>query len=590
MLIWSNYKYFYDEFVKKNIKEFLILLSYVILEGIIITLSVFSIIPIADFFLDPSLLNANFVTVYYVKILNFAGIEPSLFIFFAFFVLTNFLKSISSTLISYGIMKIRFKVIRRFSYNLLEKLLSVKWEFYLKNSSGKILNTYTQEIKKISGGLRDFCIQIASLLKLATYLIMPMFLNLKITLITIGLASLFAVPFLMLGKIAHELGKKDVEKSNKLYFGINEALQAAKLIITFVRKKIVMEENKKRYEELYNTQMKNQIFDIILTNLYPPFSILAVGLAIVLSVESAENMSTLAAILWSLLAALPNLSALVRGNAVIQNLIPSFKQFKEIEIGASTNIEKFGKIEFKGIKNQIEFKNVEFKHKENEKILENLNLKIKKNEVTALVGISGSGKSTIVDLLIGLHLVDKGKICLDENDIKDINIKSFREKISIISQETFLFNTTIYENLKWADPNASDQDIKEALELSNSNEFINKFEKGIYTQVGERGNNLSGGQKQRISIARGLLKKPSLLILDEPTSSLDSASEVLIKETLEKIAEKTTTLIIAHRISTILNANYVYLLSKGKIIQEGTLNDIKKEEGNFKKLFQNQIY
>ena len=129
MLIWSNYKYFYDEFVKKNIKEFLILLSYVILEGIIITLSVFSIIPIADFFLDPSLLNANFVTVYYVKILNFAGIEPSLFIFFAFFVLTNFLKSISSTLISYGIMKIRFKVIRRFSYNLLEKLLSVKWEF-----------------------------------------------------------------------------------------------------------------------------------------------------------------------------------------------------------------------------------------------------------------------------------------------------------------------------------------------------------------------------------------------------------------------------------------------------------------------------
>ncbi len=590
MLIWSNYKYFYDEFVKKNIKEFLILLSYVILEGIIITLSVFSIIPIADFFLDPSLLNANFVTVYYVKILNFAGIEPSLFIFFAFFVLTNFLKSISSTLISYGIMKIRFKVIRRFSYNLLEKLLSVKWEFYLKNSSGKILNTYTQEIKKISGGLRDFCIQIASLLKLATYLIMPMFLNLKITLITIGLASLFAVPFLMLGKIAHELGKKDVEKSNKLYFGINEALQAAKLIITFVRKKIVMEENKKRYEELYNTQMKNQIFDIILTNLYPPFSILAVGLAIVLSVESAENMSTLAAILWSLLAALPNLSALVRGNAVIQNLIPSFKQFKEIEIGASTNIEKFGKIEFKGIKNQIEFKNVEFKHKENEKILENLNLKIKKNEVTALVGISGSGKSTIVDLLIGLHLVDKGKICLDENDIKDINIKSFREKVSIISQETFLFNTTIYENLKWADPNASDQDIKEALELSNSNEFINKFEKGIYTQVGERGNNLSGGQKQRISIARGLLKKPSLLILDEPTSSLDSASEVLIKETLEKIAEKTTTLIIAHRISTILNANYVYLLSKGKIIQEGTLNDIKKEEGNFKKLFQNQIY
>ena len=587
--MWSNYRYFYNEFIKKNIRDFVILLTFVLLEGFVITLSVISVVPIADFFLDSSLTNANFVTIYYIKILNYLGIQPSLIIFFGFFILTNLLKSISSTLISYGVLRIRFKVIESFTYNLLDKLLSVQWKFYLKHSSGKILNTYTQEIKKISGALKDFCLQIAFMLKLLTYLIVPIFLDYKITLITFILAGLFSIPFLLIGKFTHELGKKDVEKSNNLYFGINETLQAAKLIITFVRKNIVMDENRKKYQDLYKTQMKNQILDIIISNLYPPLSLLAVGIAITTSIQTSDNLPALAAILWSLLAALPNLSSIVRGNAILQNLIPSFKQFKELEADASKNKERDGGIEFTEIINQIEFKNVEFSYKENEKILDNINFKIKKNTVTALVGTSGSGKSTIVDLLIGLHMPKRGKIYLDKKDMKDININSYREKISIISQDTFLFNTSIYENLKWADPNASEKDIEEVLEITNSKEFIDKFENGKHTKVGERGVNLSGGQKQRISIARGLLKKPSLLILDEPTSSLDSVSEELINKSIEKISKKITTLIIAHRISTIQSADYVYLLGKGKILQEGIFKDIKHEEGNFKKLFENQI-
>lgn len=192
-------------------------------------------------------------------------------------------------------------------------------------------------------------------------------------------------------------------------------------------------------------------------------------------------------------------------------------------------------------------------------------------------------------MLLGLQEPDSGKILIDGENLKNLDIKTFREKTSIISQDTFLFNTSIYENLLWAKSDATREQIDEVLKLSNSCEFIKNFEKGVHTVVGERGIKLSGGQRQRISIARGLLKNPSFFVLDEPTSSLDSISEKLIQESLKKIAIKTTTLIIAHRFSTIKEADYIYIMQRGKIIQEGNFDKLKNKDGEFKKLFDNQI-
>ena len=233
---------------------------------------------------------------------------------------------------------------------------------------------------------------------------------------------------------------------------------------------------------------------------------MAICFAFLVNLENSENISELAAVLWSLVAALPNLNSFIRGNATIQNLIPAFKQFKELENEAIKNKEEYGNKIFSYVKNSIKFIDVDFSYNVNEKVLEKLNLTIKKNSLTALVGVSGSGKSTIVDLLIGLQAPDNGKIMIDQENLKDLDIQTFREKISIISQDVFLFNTSIYENLIWANPSASEPEIIQALNLSNSNEFINKLENGIHTIVGERGVNLSGGQRQRIAIARGLLK------------------------------------------------------------------------------------
>jgi ABC-type multidrug transport system fused ATPase/permease subunit len=587
--MWSNYKYFYKEFVKYYYKDFFLLLMFVLIEAIVISLQIISIIPLADFFLDQTLKNPNFITVFIVESLSLLNIKPSLITFFMFFILINFFKSITSSLISYGIIRIKYKVIERFSFDLLDKLLSAKWKFYLKNSSGKIINTYTNEIKKTAGALNDFVTQIALGFKFLTYIITPMVLSFKITLITILISFIFAIPFLLVGRITHKLGKKNVETGNKFMNSVNETLQAIKLILSHARKKISLKKNIENFKEHYKYTIKSQIIESLLVNLYQPFSLLAVSIAIIINVQNSDNISELAAVLWSLMAALPNLNSFIRGNATIQNLIPAFKQFREIENEAIKNKEDFGNKIFSDIKNCIKFNNINFSYYDGEKVLENLNLTLKKNSVTALVGKSGSGKSTVVDLLIGLQNPDSGNIEVDQDNLKNLDIQTFREKTSIISQDVFLFNASIYENLIWANPKASDTEIKTALNLSNSMEFIDKLENGVNTIVGERGVNLSGGQKQRISIARGILRKPILFILDEPTSSLDSISEKLIQESIERIGQQTTTLLIAHRFSTIKRADYIYIIQKGTIIQEGSFNNLKNQGGEFKKLFDNQI-
>ena len=587
--MWSNYKYFYNEFVKFYFKDFLLLLIFVLLEAAVISLSIISIIPIADFFLDQNLVNANFVTLWFVKFLSFFDLKPSLLIFFIIFILINFFKSVTSSLISFGIIRIKYKVIERFSFDLLDKLLSAKWKFYLKNSSGKIINTYANEIKKTASALNDFVTQIALGFKFLTYIITPMILSFEITILTIFVSFVFAIPFLLTGKITNYLGKKNVETGNKFMSRINETLQGIKLILSFARKKVSIKENMENFRNHYKYTIKFQILDTLLINLYQPFALMAICIAILINVDNSENISQLAAVLWSLMAALPNLGSFIRGNATIQNLIPAFQQFRELENQALKNKEEFGDKIFSDINDCINFIDVDFGYYKNEKILKKLNLSIKKNSITALVGSSGSGKSTVVDLLIGLHTPDSGKIEIDQKDIKDLDIKSFREKTSIISQDVFLFNSSIYDNLIWANPKASEAEIEEAINLSNSNEFVDKLENGIHTIVGERGINLSGGQRQRISIARGLLKKPVLFVLDEPTSALDSTSEKLIRESLEKISKKTTTLLITHRFSTIKKADYIYIIQSGKIIQEGSFNQLKNQDGEFKKLFDNQI-
>ena len=242
------------------------------------------------------------------------------------------------------------------------------------------------------------------------------------------------------------------------------------------------------------------------------------------------------------------------------------------------------------IKGEVEFKNVYFSYKRGKQVLENINFKVKPGEIIALVGESGVGKSTLIDLISGYYFATSGNVYIDNHNVKNFDLNFLRSKIAVVPQEVVLFNDTIEKNIKYGNFGASIKAVKKAAEMSHCLEFIEKFPKKWNQIVGERGVKLSVGQKQRVAISRAILRKPRILILDEPTSALDAKSENIIAESLEELMKDRTTFIIAHRLSTVRKADRILVLDKGKIAEQGRHEElIKIKNGIYQNLYKLQI-
>ena len=231
----------------------------------------------------------------------------------------------------------------------------------------------------------------------------------------------------------------------------------------------------------------------------------------------------------------------------------------------------------------IAIKNINFKY-EDEKVLKDFSLEVKKGQTVALVGQSGSGKSTIANLLTRFYDVNEGQIQIDNNDIKEIDLHSLRGLIGLVTQDSILFNDSIKANIALGNPNATDEEIIEALKIANAYEFVKDLPNGIHTNIGDSGNKLSGGQKQRLSIARAVLKNPPIMILDEATSALDTESEKFVQVALENMMQNRTSIVIAHRLSTIQKADVIVVMKKGKIVEQGTHEELIALDGTYNKL------
>lgn len=240
-------------------------------------------------------------------------------------------------------------------------------------------------------------------------------------------------------------------------------------------------------------------------------------------------------------------------------------------------------------KGEIRFKNVQFSYIENQPILKDINLHFPAGKMTALVGASGSGKSTIINLIMRMYDPDHGSVEIDGHDIRNVTFSSLREKLAYVGQDTFLFSNTIMYNIGLGNPNASEEDIIAAAKSANAHDFIMKLQNGYNTQVGDNGNKLSGGQKQRIAIARAMLRNSEVLILDEATSALDSESEASIKEALQRLTEGKTTIVIAHRLTTITSADKIIVMEEGSVAEEGTQRELLTSEGIYSRLYNYQF-
>jgi subfamily B ATP-binding cassette protein MsbA len=237
------------------------------------------------------------------------------------------------------------------------------------------------------------------------------------------------------------------------------------------------------------------------------------------------------------------------------------------------------------IKGDVQFVDVSFSYEEGKKILEGISLEAEAGSVTALVGSSGSGKTTIAGLLASFYVPDSGTVFVDQQDLSKVTLDSYRSRLGVVLQEEFLFDGTIRENIKFGRPDAGETEFEAAIQAAYVKEFVDRFEEGVETLIGERGVRLSGGQRQRIAIARALLADPRILILDEATSNLDAESEIYIQRSLRTLMKGRTTLVIAHRLSTIRQADQILVVERGRIVEKGTHEHLILEEGRYHELY-----
>ncbi len=533
-------------------------------------MSVLAIVPMADFLLDPSLGKPSRITQVVLRFFSGISMSPSFWFFGFFFVGFNLLKGTLEVAIRYAILRIKYAVVRGLFGDALHTFFKARWEFFSGSEQGRLLNTLNKELNTIGDTLGQLATLFAQVIQIGIYLAVPLWLNAPMTLTALGLTVLFGVPFMLLHRISYRLGKRNTETANVLMGVLSEVLGAARLILGFGRQAQSRERYLMAFDRHVHVTLRSHTLATVVPSFFKPLAMLSVVIAMGFTIQQQARISELAAVMWSLLAAMPILSDLLQGNIQISNFLPSYEQLISLREKAAKVEEIEGRRIFTQMERGVELKDLDFTYPGRIQTLKGLNIHIPKGQMTALVGESGSGKSTVTDLVLGLQIPERGQVLIDGVSLGDWKQNSFRERIGYVPQDPLLFNGSIRDNLLWSFEQAKEDDLWGALRLANAEDFVKELPQGIGTLVGDRGVRLSGGQRQRIALARALLRKPDLLILDEATSSLDSESELLIQQSMEQVAQDTTILVVAHRLSTIAKADQVYVMRHGRVVEEGS--------------------
>ncbi|MFB6306354.1 MAG: ABC transporter ATP-binding protein, partial [Flavobacteriales bacterium] len=409
---------------------------------------------------------------------------------------------------------------------------------------------------------------------------------------------LFPVSGLLIGKIGRSLKKvaqKTQVRMGRLMSYIEETIFCIRIIKAFTAENSLNERFKKANNEYSHFILRKYRKKGLASPVSEFLGVLTMTIAIwyggSLVLNEGGGLSAPDFIFFIALFSqiLPPAKSFTNSFYSIQRGIASFKRVEEFLSEKEKIFNIDNSVRVTDIQEAIEYKDVTFRY-DQDLILDNINLKINKGETIALAGRSGAGKSTLVDLLPRFYEVDEGEISIDGVSIKKINIGDLRGLMGIVSQESILFNDTVHNNIALGIEDTGRSKIIESAKIANAHEFIEQLENGYDTYIGERGNKLSGGQKQRVTIARAILQNPSILILDEATSSLDTESENLVQEALEQLMKDRTTFVIAHRLSTIQNADRIIVLDKGKIVETGDHNELIDKNGVYKKLTEIQSF
>ena len=479
--------------------------------------------------------------------------------------------------------------------DLFKKLTSMDTKFYDINSSGLVLSRFFSDpdaaSKNLINTLKSFILSIFEFVALVFVLL---FNSWKLALIGIGVMGIAITPVLFIKKKIKKVSNATMVVSGDMTTNFNETFAGNKIITAYN----LQENQNHKFEEQIHEQ-----FDLAMSltkrvGWMSPimYFVCSIGIAIVMSYGNSLILSgemsagSFASFVTSLLLLYKPTKSLGLTLTNLQNTFVSIARVFELfdlmpEIKNAPNAQKF-----QGVGSGINFSHVNFEYEENQPVLKDFNLDVKANETIALVGNSGGGKSTVVNLLPRFYDIKSGSIKINGVDIRDLDISDLRNHISFVFQDNYLFTGTLKENILMGKPNATDAEIAEAIKLSHLDEFIGTLPEGINTIVGERGSSLSGGQRQRVAIARALIKNAPIVILDEATSALDNESEAIVQQALDNLMKNKTVFVIAHRLSTIHNANRIAVLNEGELVELGTHEElINKPEGRYRYLYEMQF-
>ena len=513
-------------------------------------------------------------------------------VIFAAFLLKNIFSFVEFYMMTY----IEQAVVKDLREEVYEKIIFQSLNFFHKHKTGDLISNITNDINSVNVAVnRSFTKIIRDPIMIVVFIVILFNISWQLTLIAMIVLPLTTFIIRKISNSLRRRSKRVQERIADITSVLQETISGIKVVKAFAMEKY---ENSK-----FRGRTKDHFLAVIrqirTQRLAGPISE-TVGIAVMVGVilyggslvlqGNSIHAEDFMRFLFILFAILEPLKSLTEVNNNIQIALASGKRIFDLIDEPIEVIEKSNVASIKTFNDSIVYENVSFRYNpKSDMVLKDINLEVKKNQRIALVGSSGAGKTTMLNLLPRFYDVDSGSIKVDGKDIRDYSLTSLRNLMGIVTQEVILFDDTVKNNIAYGVDNYSDKQIERAANLANATQFIKELPNGFNTIIGERGMFLSGGQRQRISIARAILKNPPILIFDEATSSLDSESEQLIQEAIENLVKDRTVLVIAHRLSSILNSDKIVLLENGEIVDEGINSELLKRSGRYRQLYELQF-
>ena len=503
-----------------------------------------------------------------------------------------FIKGVFSFSSMYLMQYASQRMLLKIRSDCFDKLLKLPLSFFETQQTGHLMSRVTNDVSVLQMLVHNFVRFIRDVVEVVGLTVYIFWLNWRLSLLSMIIIPLIMIMIQAFGRKMKKLGTRMQEKVGDINSSLHEYITGVKVVKSFTLEKFMLDKYESSNEANFRVTMKGHRINCAVTPIIEFFN--AISLVIIFWFGSKGVIAGKldAGLIVSFIAALTSLYKPGRNLAEIYNttaqaLGAADRVFELIDTPVDLK-EPENPVEFTSCKGKVEFKNVTFSYKPEETILHNIKLTVAPGEIVALVGPSGAGKSTFVNLIPRFFDTTDGEVCIDGINVRNINGKDLRRFIGMVPQDTYLFAGTIEDNIKFGKLDATHDEIIEAAKLANADKFITELPDSYNTVLGERGVNLSGGQAQRIALARAFLKNPKILILDEATSALDSETESLIQEALDLLMKDRTTFMIAHRLSTVVNADRILVLEKGSIVESGKHEELLEKKGLYFQLYNAQ--